>query len=151
MVNYTFDTSFLVKGLVCPRRVKKDSIYEQQMRIHQKAKDYLARVERQEVGMLIPSFALLETAAVVARVTNNPEDARKAVEFLRQNASDIYYDVEVLEEAIDTAIKVKASGFDILFLTIARITQTELLTDDRQMYEKAKKHKIKTSFLREMS
>ena len=75
MVNYTFDTSFLVKGLVCPRRVKKDSIYEQQMRIHQKAKGYLARVER----------------------------------------------------------------------------QTELLTDDRQMYEKAKKHKIKTSFLREMS
>ncbi|MCK4436832.1 hypothetical protein KAU86_02680 [bacterium] len=49
MVNYTFDTSFLVKGLVRPRRKKKDAIYEEQMRIHQKAKDYLARVERQEI------------------------------------------------------------------------------------------------------
>ena len=148
---YTFDTSFIVKGLVPPRRKKDDQIYQKQLNMHLIAKQYLSEVEKKKKGMFIPSLALIETAAVISRITGDEKEAREAVWFLQENAIKIYYDIELLDEAISTGIITKASGFDIIFLTVAKITETELLTDDKRMYKLSLESKMKTSLLRNLA
>jgi len=81
VVKYTIDTSFAVKGIVPPRRKKRD---------------------------------------------------------------------EILEEAISFGIEAKASGYDTIFLTIAEITQSELLTDDSLQHKIALSRGIVSHLLRDM-
>lgn len=64
------------------------------------ARGYLAKVKSGEVEMYLPAIALVETGIVVSRITNNEEDSRRAVSFLRKNASRIFYEHEILDEAI---------------------------------------------------
>lgn len=128
---YTFDTSFIVKGLVIPRRRKKDHILNEQLKKHQIAKGYLDRVSKGKVVMYIPSLALVETAVVVARLTNSREEAEKAVLYLRENSSEIFYDVDILDDAISLGVEAKARSFDVMFLAVAKFTNSLLLTDDR--------------------
>lgn len=130
MVRYTMDTSFAVKGLIPPRRKKRDEIFEPQQKMFNLARSYLDRVRSKEVEMFLPAIALVETGIVVSRITNNEEDSQRAVSFLRRNASHIFYDHEILEEAISFGIKTKASGYDTMFLTVAELSGSELLTDD---------------------
>ena len=150
MVKYTIDTSVIVKGLVPPRRKKKDEILGQQKKMHKLARSYLDKVRNKEVDMYIPAIALVETGIVVSRITNNEEDSKKAVSFLKKNATHIFYDHEILEEAISLGIETKASGYDTMFLVIAKESVSELLTDDALQHKAALSKGIASSLLREM-
>lgn len=150
MVKYTIDTSFTVKGLVPARRKKKDEILEQQQKMHKLARSYLDKVRDKEVEMYIPAMALVETGIIISRITNNEEDSRKAVSFLRRNATHIFYEYEILEEAITLGIKTKASGYDTIFLTVAEVTKSELLTDDSLQHKIALTRGIISHLLRDM-
>ena len=94
-----------MKGLVIPRRRKKDHILNQQLVRHQIAKGYLDQVSKGKAVMYIPSLALVETAVVIARLTNSREEAEKAILFLRENSSDIFYDVDILDDAISLGVE----------------------------------------------
>lgn len=122
MVKYTIDTSFVVKGLIPPRRKKQDEIFREQQKMSKLARSYLDKVRSGEVEMYLPAIALVETGIVVSRITNNEEDSRRAVSFLRRNAAHIFYDHEILEEAISFGIKTKASGYDTIFLTVTEMS-----------------------------
>ena len=150
MVRYTMDTSFAVKGLIPPRRKKRDEIFEQQQKMFNLARSYLDRVRSKEVEMFLPAIALVETGIVVSRITNNEEDSQRAVSFLRRNASHIFYDHEILEEAISFGIKTKASGYDTMFLTVAELSGSELLTDDSLQHRIALSRGVVPHLLREM-
>jgi len=150
MVTYTIDTSFAVKGLIPPRRKKQDEILDQQQRMHEMARSYLERVRRGEVEMYLPAIALVETGIVVSRITNNERDSRSAVSFLRRNASRIFYDHELLDEAISLGIHTKAGGYDTIFLTVAETSGSELLTDDSLQHKIASSRGIVSHLLREM-
>ena len=84
VVKYTIDTSFAVKGLVPPRRKKRDEILEKQQKMHKLARSYLNKVRDRHAEMYIPAVALIETAIVISRITNNEDDSRKAISFLRK-------------------------------------------------------------------
>jgi predicted nucleic acid-binding protein len=150
MVRYTIDTSFAVKGLIPPRRKKQDDVLVQQQRMYEVARSYLDRVRAGDVEMYLPAIALVETGIVVSRITNNEEDSRKAVSFLRKNASRIFYDSEILEETISLGIRAKASGYDTFFLAITRISASELLTDDSLQHRIALSQGLVSHLLREM-
>ncbi len=45
-------------------------------------------------------MALIETAAVISRLTNNAKSAEDSVSFLRGNCRWILYDATILDEAI---------------------------------------------------
>ncbi len=150
MPRYVFDTTFIVKGLVKPRRKKRDEEYEKRLKLHKKAKEYLEKVERNEITMIIPSVALIETTSVVSRLTNDKDLARDSVRFLMENAEEILFDFETLDKAIEMGIKTKASGFDNLYLTVTKITESMLLTDDSVLHKLAKKEGLKSMLLREM-
>lgn len=150
MVKYTIDTSFAVKGLIPPRRKKQDEIFGEQQKMFKLARSYLDKVSSGEVEMYLPAIALVETGIVVSRITNNEEDSRRAVSFLRRNAAHIFYDHEILEEAISFGIKTKASGYDTIFLTVTEMSGSELLTDDSLQHRIALSRGIVSHLLREM-
>ncbi len=137
MSEFTVDSSFIVKGLVPVRRSKEDALRAQQEREFEKARGYLTAIERSEHRMFVPAIALVEVAAVISRLTNSREDSKKGVEFVRQNASRIYYESDLLERAIETAIAAKTGGYDTIFLTVAKLTHSTLLTADRVQHQMA--------------
>ena len=57
---------------------------------------------------------------------------------------------EVIRKAISFGIEAKASGYDTIFLTIAEITQSELLTDNSLQHKIALSRGIVSHLLRDM-
>jgi len=150
MDRFVFDTTFIVKGLVEPRRKKQDEILELQLKLHNKAKEYLEKVEREEIEMIIPSIALVETASVVSRLTNDDKLSVDAVNFLLENVEEILFDFETLDTAIRTGIETKASGFDTLYIAVLKLTNATLLTDDFKLHNLVKEKGFQSKLLREM-
>lgn len=146
-----FDTTVIVKGVIPPRRKKKDQLYEQQVKIHTLASSLLEKVEKGKLKLIIPSIALIETAAVVSRLTNDKKVSEEAVEFVRNITKKIVYDYEFLEKAILVGIDSKTSGFDVVFLTCSKIYNIPLITDDQRLYLIAKEKGYNIISLREIS
>lgn len=144
----TTDTTVLVRGLVPPRRKRQDVISEEYIRLHSRASEVLRRIELGEYQNHIPLLALIETACVVSRLTNDPESASLSVSFVSSHAK-LYDTADLLERSIEIGIASKASGFDVIFMACADITGSLLITDDRKMYEKARESGIDTTLLRE--
>ncbi|MCX6698930.1 MAG: hypothetical protein NTV68_03225 [Methanomicrobiales archaeon] len=137
----TTDTTVLVRGLVPPRRKRQDLIYEESIRLHSSASEVLRRIEQGEYQNHIPLLALIETACVVSRLTNDPESASLSVSFVSSHAK-LYDTADLLERSIEIGIASKASGFDVIFMACADITGSLLITDDRKMYERARESGI---------
>ena len=149
MNNITLDTTVLAKGIIPPRRRKKDAIYEEQFRLYTLAKSIIREVEDKESVMNIPSVAIVEIAAVGARLTGKEERGIQASDFVREYGN-IIYDIDLLYEAVRTASKTKISGFDSIFITCAKVTNSTLITDDKKMHNAAVKVGVKAKLLRDM-
>jgi len=147
-INITLDTSVLIKGFVNPRRRIKDEHYEEYLKLHLKSRDVLSNVENGNYINHIPVMALIETACVVSRLTNDPESVTLALDFLNQH-SRLYSDVDLLELSIEIGRRTKASGFDVIFMACADASNSILMTDDRKMYERAIEYGLDARFLRE--
>ena len=78
--------------------------------MHKLARSYLDKIRDKHAEMYIPAVDLIETAIVISRITNNEDDSRKAISFLRRNAAHVFYEHEILEEAISFGIAEKTSG-----------------------------------------
>jgi len=75
----TIDTSILVKGLIPPRRRIRDQLYEDSLLLHSKSKEILLKIENGEYINHIPLIALIETACVVSRLTNDAESVNLSI------------------------------------------------------------------------
>jgi len=137
MSRFTVDSSFIVKGLVPVRRAKADDLRARQTREYERASAYLNAIGVGAHRMFVPAIALVEVAAVISRLTNSHEDARQGAAFVRHHATRIYYETDLLDRAIETAITAKTGGYDTIFLTVAKITGSTLLTADRAQHEMA--------------
>ena len=137
MSDYTVDSSFIIKGLVTVRRRQADALRAQQVREYEVANEYLSQIRSGVHRMFVPAIALVEVAAVISRLTNSREDATKGSGFVRENATQLYYETDLLEQAIETAITAKTGGYDTIFLTVAKISGSTLLTADRAQHEMA--------------
>ena len=145
-----YDTTIIVKGLVPPRRKKKDILYEQQLNVHLLCYELLERVEQGKARLFIPSIALVETAAVISCLTNQPTVAEEAVTFLRSTAKKILYDSLLLEEAIRIGIETKASGFDVVFMACSKLLNVPLITDDERLATICKQHNYNCIYVRDL-
>jgi len=86
MIDVTTDTTLIVKGLIPPRRKKRDAIYDEYLNLYRKAKNILHKIERGSYKNHIPLIALIETVCVVARLTNDDESVELALSFVSQNS-----------------------------------------------------------------
>ena|SRR3989338_1114709 len=148
-MNITLDTTVLAKGLIPPRRRKRDTIYEEQFRLHTIAKSIIGEVENKESIMYIPSVAIVEIAAVGARLTGEEEKGVEVSNFVSEYGN-IIFDVDFLDKAVGTAAQTKISGFDSIFIACAQLTGSLLITDDRKMFDAAVKIGIKAKLLRDI-
>lgn len=146
-MNVTLDTTVLAKGLIPPRRRKRDIIYKEQFRLHIIAKSMIGEVENKETTMYIPSAAVVEIAAVGARLTGKEEKGLQVSDFVREHGN-IVYDIDLLSEAVDIASKTKISGFDSIFIACAKITNSTLITDDKRMFDASIRVGIEAKLLR---
>ena len=148
-MNLTLDTTILAKAIIPPRRRKKDSIFEEQFRLHIIAKSITEKIENRQDIMLIPAVALIEIAAVAARLTGKNERGIQASDYVKEYGS-IIYDTFLIDEAIRIAAETKISGFDSIFIACAKLTDSTLITDDKNMYQAAIKIGINAKLLREI-
>ena len=150
MSSITLDTTVLARGILPPRRRKKDAIYENEFRLHVIAKSILSKVESKESIMNAPSAAIVEIAAVGARLTGKEERGIQASEYVKRHGN-IIYDISLISEAVKVASQTKISGFDAIFITCAKVTDSILITDDKNMYGAAINIGIKAKLLRDMA
>lgn len=146
-MSITLDTTVLAKGLIPPRRRKRDIIYEEQFRLHTIAKSMIGEVENKESVMNTPSVAIVEIAAVGARLTGEKEKGIEVSDFVKEHGK-ILYDIDFLDEAVNIASSTKISGFDSIFIACAQLTDSTLITDDRKMFNAAVKIGVKAKLLR---
>jgi predicted nucleic acid-binding protein len=99
--------------------------------MHKLARSYLDKVRDKHAEMYIPAVALIETAIVISRITNNEDDSRKAVSFLRRNAAHVFYEHEILEEAISFGIEAKGEKghLSIYGSSIQSMAEKKIYTD----------------------
>ena len=146
----TLDTTVLIKAIIPPRRRKNDALYNEQLRLHATAKAVVNRVEEGRLSMNVPAVAIIEAAAVGARLTGKEQRGMDAAAYVRANGN-IIDEAALLERAVEIAAKIKISGFDSLFIACAEITGSVLVTDDKGMHEAAIKSGIRAELLRQMS
>ncbi|PKP57855.1 MAG: hypothetical protein CVT89_03790 [Candidatus Altiarchaeales archaeon HGW-Altiarchaeales-2] len=149
MSNVTLDTTVLIKGIIPPGRIKKDSIYEEQFKLHITARSIIHKIEINESVMNVTSTALIEVAAVAARLTGKEDRGILASDYVRKHGN-VVGDIYLPDESISIAAKTKISGFDSVFIACAKITASTLITDDKQMYEAAVKIGINAQLLRDI-
>lgn len=150
-MNYTIDSSVLIKGLVKPLRKKQDLILEEQVRIYNIATSIMDKIYHNEISLIIPTVAIVEVACVSSRLTGMKSVGIKTATFVKSLAAQIIDEKEILHECIDIAATTKSSGFDSVFITCAKITNTPLITDDKGMYRAAQGIGIKAKLLRDMT
>ncbi|MEK6888439.1 MAG: type II toxin-antitoxin system VapC family toxin [Candidatus Aenigmatarchaeota archaeon] len=149
MNNLTLDTTALAKGIIPPKRKKKDAIYEEEFRLYTVAKSVMTGVENSESVMNVPSVAMVEIAAVGARLTGKEERGIQASAYVKKYGN-ILYDTDILEESVKIAAKTKISGFDSIFIACAKVTNSTLISDDKKMHEAAVKVGVSSKLLRDM-
>ena|SRR3989344_1855470 len=149
MDSLTLDTTVLAKGIIPPRRKKKDPLYEEQFRLYSIAKALLQKVEDKKSIMHVPSVAVVEMAAVGARLTGKDERGIQASDYVKAHGA-IVHDSELMDESVKIAVKTRASGFDNLFIACAKITGSMLITDDKKMHDAAVKIGVPSRLLRAM-
>ncbi|MBN2251832.1 MAG: type II toxin-antitoxin system VapC family toxin [Candidatus Altiarchaeota archaeon] len=150
MNDCTLDTTVLAKGIIPPRRRKNDSIHQEQYRLHKIARSMILKVEEGKTIMNVPSAALVEIAAVAARLTGKEGRGMQAADYVRKHGN-IIYDYYILDKAVKIAAKTKISGFDAVYIACAKTTRTTLVTDDKGMYEAAISAGINARLLRDMT
>ncbi|MBN2251820.1 MAG: PIN domain-containing protein [Candidatus Altiarchaeota archaeon] len=143
-----FDTSVIIKGLIKPRRRKNDAILAGQLDAYKSAAELMNKVHAGEISLIIPTAAIIEVAAVSSRLTGIKEVGVKAADFIGNIAAEIVCERDILTECIDVAATTRAGGFDSAFIACAKTTSSTLFTDDKGMYDAARRAKINAQLLR---
>ena len=87
------DTTVLVKALVEPRRAKDDKILKEQSRLHKIAFSIVSDIQNGKNKLCVPSIAIVETAAVVSRLTGSREIGRESADFVTGLSDTIVDDI----------------------------------------------------------
>lgn len=148
-MNKTLDTTAIIKGILEPRRKKKDAIFEEQMRIYRIASSIMDDIYGGKDELFIPTISVVEIAAVTSRLTGDKNTGSETAAFIR-SISSIVNEAVILDDAVSIAAETKISGFDSIFIACAKATNSILVTDDKKMHEAALKAGVSSRLLREM-
>ncbi len=151
MGRVVLDTSVIVKAVLKPGRWLPRDLYERELETHRKSR-LLARLLREKgIEVLIPFAALVEVAGVLTRMVSKTL-AEEVVESLKATENyRVVYEEEIRDHVIRIALELGSSGFDTYFISIAKLYNAVLITDDEPMAMHAERLGVKTILLRRVS
>jgi len=145
------DTSIIVKAILKPGRWLPRDIYEREIKTHEKSRLLIRFLKEKRIKVLLPFAALVEVAGVLTRLTSKSL-AREVVESLRTTENyQVIYEEEIRDSVVDLALETGASGFDTYFMTIAKLYNATLITDDEPMAIYAERIGIDTILVRRIN
>ncbi len=151
MGKVVLDTSVIVKAILKPGRWLPRDIYEREIKTHEKLRLLIRLLKEKQIKMLLPFVALVEVAGVLTRLTSRSL-AREVVESLRTTENyQVIYEEKIGDSAIYLALETGASGFDNYFMTIAKLYNATLITDDEPMAIYAERIGIDTILVRRIN
>jgi predicted nucleic acid-binding protein len=101
------------------------------------ALELLERRTHQELEMLVPDLFWLEVANVlwktVRRKECNPDDAKKALALLNEQALRTISSRPIMEVTLEIAIRYGRSIYDSVYVALAHATGSQLVTADEKL------------------
>jgi len=95
---------------------------------------------------------LIETSAVVSRMTNNKKRGINATDTVSKCSQVIYLDSEFSDYCIENSAKTKISGFDAVVLSTGMLYDSTLITNDRRFHNNITRYgEVNSYLLRDMS
>jgi predicted nucleic acid-binding protein len=125
------DSSILLKSIFTPLRSLSNEVYARELETHGKCRMLLRLLDEREVEVCIPRACIVETAAVVRRLSNR-STARKISKGIMESY-EVTDELLLFDTAWMIAMDTGSSGFDSYFIALALIKNATLLTDDRGM------------------
>jgi predicted nucleic acid-binding protein len=125
------DSSILLKGIFKPLRSLPKEVYARELVTHGKYRMLLRLLDEKEVEACIPRACIVETAAVVRRLSNRSM-ARKISKGIMESY-EVADELLLFDTAWMIAMDTGCSGFDSYFIALALIKNATLFTDDSGM------------------
>jgi predicted nucleic acid-binding protein len=142
------DTLVIVKSIFKPPKSLSSEIYKRELETHKKCKFVVKKIEERDVDIYIPKVCVVETAAVVKRLSDR--------DFAIKISEGVFNSYEVVDEAIlfdsawAIAMDTGCSGFDSYFIALAKRKDAVLFTDDGRMHFHAKEVGVDSVLIREI-
>lgn len=148
MDSCVLDTSVIIKSIFTPFKSLLDKIYERELETHKKSRLLLRKIEEDNVKIYLPKISVVETAAVVKRLSNK----NLAMEISKSvfESYEIVDEILLFDSAWMIAQDTGCSGFDSYFIALANIKNATLLTDDKGMYIHANEIGVDSILIRDM-
>ena len=103
---------------------------------HEQARHIIQSLHSRKEGVSIPAIAFTEVAGAIKRISQNNDDAREAVLYMKDTEPEIFVDFGKLEPlATEIAINHSIKGADAYYLAVATMTRSTLYTFDKQQQE----------------
>jgi len=147
MIKCVLDTSVIIKSFFSPAKSLLDEIYNRELETHNKCRLIIKMIEEDDIEIYLPKISIIETAAVVKRLSNKDLAMRISKRIL--DSYEIIDEVLLFDSAWTIAIDTGCSGFDSYFIALARIKNARLLTDDKGMHYHANKIGIDSILVRD--
>jgi len=131
------DTSVIIKSIFKPLISLSDEVYKRELETHKKCRFIIQKIEDNDIDIFIPKVCVVETAAVVKRLSNK--------DLAIQISKGVLDSYEIIDEAFlfDAAWTIAkdtgCSGFDSYFIGLSKVKNASLFTDDGGMHKYAKK------------
>lgn len=141
------DTSVIVKSIFKPLKSLSSEVYKREIKTHEECRFIIKKIEERGVSVFIPRVCIIETAAVVKRLSDK--------NFAREISNGLIDSYEIVDESFifnsawTIAINTGCSGFDSYFIALAMDKNATLLTDDIKMHAYAEEIGLDSFLIRE--
>ena len=142
------DSSILLKGVFKPLKSLSKEVYARELETHTKCRMLLRLLDEKEIEVCIPKACIVETAAVVRRLSSSSMAKKISREMME--SYEVADELLLFDKAWTVAIETGSSGFDSYFIALATIKNAILVTDDSGMNHHARNTGVDSILIREI-
>jgi predicted nucleic acid-binding protein len=147
MDRVVLDTSVLIKSLFRPLKSLSTEIYARELATHEKCRALVKLLEERDVEAYVPRACVIEMAAVAKRLADKGT-AKKVSKRVRE-AYEVVDESLLFDTALMIATNTGSSGFDSYFISLTKVKNALLLTDDNGMHLHSKEVGVNSVLIRE--
>lgn len=147
MDRVVLDTSVLIKSLFKPLKSLSTEIYARELATHEKCRALVKLLEGRDIEAYVPKAGVIEMAAVARRWLADKATAKKVSKRVRE-AYEVVDEFLIFDTALMIATNTGSSGFDSYFISLTKVKNALLLTDDNGMHLHSKEVGVNSVLIR---